>query len=182
MGNYTEWEWTFDKKENEFCKQKINNKDGSYFTADDPFFDEYMMCESMKLPITYSVTFRKKLFRQEINWDVPIFKREDPSKTRLWSAYRAPCSTDSGAPQMLYVVKERDPKYVLAAIHSRAVGDLYNATTMNFYRAPCGTHTENTEKSPNHPKEEDTMRTIGITQKITYGPIFQWIMSKLQTT
>ena len=113
---------------------------------------------------------------------MPIFKREDPSKTRLWSAYRAPCSTDSGAPQMLYVVKEKDPKYVLAAIHSRAVGDFYNATTMNFYRAPCGTHTENTEISPNHPKQEDTLRTIGITHKITYGPIFQWIKYMLKAT
>ena len=177
MGNYTEWEWTFDKKENEFCKQKINNKDGSYFSADYPFFDEYMMCESMKLPITYSVTFRKKLFRQEINWDVPIFKREDPSKTRLWSAYRAPCSTDSGAPQMLYVVKEKDPKFVLAAIHSESAGYFRNKTTGSRYLAPCGTHTENTEKL--HSSEEDILRKIGISVKITYGEIFQWIKAEL---
>ena len=141
-----------------------------------------MMCMNMKLPTTYSVTFERKLLRQAVNWDKPIFKQEDPPKKGLWMAYTSTCPGDSGSPQMLFVVKEKDPKYVLAAIHSRGVGDFYNATTMNFYRAPCGTHTENTEKSPNHPKEEDTLRTIGISQKITYGPIFQWIKSKLKTT
>ena len=120
----------------------------------------------------------KKLFRQEINWDVPIFKKEDPSKTQLWSAYTAPCSADSGAPQMLYVVKEKDPKFVLGAIFSRALGyfGLQRTDGGPIYAAPCGTNTENTEKS--HNDEEDILRKIGESVKITYGPLFQWIRTK----
>ena len=177
MGNYKEWEWTYDKKENELCKQKITNKYGSYFTENDPFIEEYTMCEIMKLPTTYSVIFERKLFRQKINWDKPIFKQEDPSKTGLWSAYTAPCSGDSGAPQMLYVVKQKDPKFVLAAIHSRSTGYLYNQTSQRRLITPCGTHTKNTEK--HNWSEEDILRQIGMSVKITYGEIFQWIRAEL---
>ena len=182
-GLYKEWEWTFDKIENDKCGHMLNDPQGSYYSKD-PFVDTYMMCINMKLPTTYSVTFELNTFlnRQEVNWNRPIFRQEDPPKKGLWMAYTSTCPGDSGSPQMLFVVKKKDPKYVLAAIHSRAAGDFYNATTMNFYRAPCGTHTENTEQSPNHPNDEDTLRTIGITHKITYVPIFQWIKSKVKTT
>ena len=154
----------------------VNNPNGSYYT-NDPFIDTYAMCMNMKLPITYSVTFERKFLRQEINWDVPIFKKEKPPKKGLWSAYTATCSEDSGSPQMLFAITPKESKFVLAAVHSRSVGHFYNKTSNTFYPAPCGTHTNNTEK--NHPNQENILRDISISLKITYGPILEWIKSQL---
>ena len=136
------------------------------------------MCMDIKRPTTYSVTFNRTLFGLKVNWDKPIFEQEDPPKG-LWSAYSSPCSGDSGSPQMLYVVTPDEPKFVVAAILSGGVGQFYNKTSKTIYRAPCGTHTKNTEKrSKKH--SQNILRDIGISDKITYGPILQWIKSKLR--
>ena len=158
----------------------VDNPDGSYIHKD-PFNDTHLMCMKMKLPNTYSVTFDRKQFKQEVNWDVPIFNKEDPPKG-LWSAYTSPCTGDSGSPQMLFAVKQKDPKFVLAAILSKHVGRFYNKTSDTFYHAPCGAHTENTEKKkPYLEAEDDIIKTIGFSVKITYGPIFQWIKTRSRT-
>ena len=174
---YKEYEWTFDKKGNDDCKHKRDKQYGSYFTGP-RFIDEFMMCMNMKLPTTYSVTFERKLFRQAVNWDKPIFEQEDPPKTGLWTAYTSPCGGDSGSPQMMFVLNQKDPKFVLGAIFSRALGyfGLQRTDGGPIYAAPCGTNTENTEKS--HNDEEDILRKIGESVKITYGPLFQWIRTK----
>ena len=126
----------------------------------------------MNLPATYSVTFNRKLLRQGVNWVNPIFGQEDPPKTGVWMSYTSPCSGDSGSPQMLFVVEQKDPKFVLAAIYSTRMVP-FPTTGGPDYAAPCGTSTENTRKS--HPDEEDILKNIGISVKITYPPISQWI-------
>ena len=158
----------------------INDPLGSYYKSKFPFINTYMMCINMKLPTTYSVTFELNKFfnRQEVNWNKPIFKQEDPPKTGLWTTYTSPCGGDSGSPQMMFVLSQKDPKFVLGAIFSRTLGyfGLQRTDGGPIYSAPCGTNTENTEKS--HNDEEDILRKIGESVKITYGPLFQWIRTK----
>ena len=153
---------------------KMNKEFGSYNTGL-TFVDEFLMCMNMKLPTTYSVTFKRKLLRQGVDWVNPIFEQEDPPKTGLWTAYTSPCDGDSGSPQMMYVVKQRDPKFVLGAIYSKLSG-MFGAQGADAFLAPCGTNTEDTHKS--HNDEEDILRSIGESVKITYGPLFQWIRTK----
>ena len=79
---------------------------------------------------------------------------------------------------MLFVDTPDDPKLVVKAIIHEGIGEFYNKTRKTTYNAPCGTHTKNTEQS--HPDQEDILRKIAISQKVTYGPILQWIKSKLR--
>ena len=145
-----------------------------------------MMCMNTKRPTTYSVAFESK--DSEVNWDKPIFEQEHPPHTgnyyasflygHLWSAYTSICSGDSGSPQMLFADTPKEPKFVVAAIASESVGSLFNRSSGSLYQAPCGTHTYVLEKS--HNDQERVLRNIGISIKITYGQIFQWIKSKIQ--
>ena len=144
------------------------------------------MCMNTKRPITHSVAFESK--DSEVNWDKPIFEQEDPPNEgvyygshaygHLWSAYVAICSGDSGSPQMLFVDSLKEPKFAVAAIASESVGSLYNSSSRSLYKAPCGTQTYVLERS--HGDQERVLRDIGISIKITYGQIFQWIKSKIQ--
>ena len=159
--------------------------------------EDFMLCEHSILPKTQVIRFEREKHEGgtlgEIDWENPIFEKEDPPEDML-SAYTAPCPGDSGAPEWFCLRSERSPllsedsdgfvdeaKMVLAAVQTANSGRIYDDKQKKFRDdIPCGS---NIFKGREVFKDEkDFVRYLAISQQITHPKIFDWIKEKIRLT
>ena len=162
--------------------------------------EDFMMCEHSILPKTQVIRFEREKHEGgtlgEIDWENPIFEKEDPPEDML-SAYTGPCKGDSGAPEWFCLRSERSPllsedsdgfvdeaKMVLAAVQTASLGRIYDDNKKKFQNVPCGSNIfRNFAGSPYKREfltEKEFVRYLALKQGITYPKIFDWIKNTMK--
>jgi len=147
---------------------------------------DFMLCVHSILPKTQVIRFERKKDESgtlgEIDWEKPIFTREDPPEDML-SAYTGPCKGDSGAPSWFCVKNiNNEARFVVAAVHTTGAGRIYDDNKKEFLgeNVLCG---HNIFIYPHFRKyystEKEFVRYLGISQSITHPKIFDWLKAKM---
>jgi hypothetical protein len=146
-----------------------------------------MLCMKSILPVTKTVTFKRKsqccgnIGNKPIDWKDPSLLKEDNDKGTM-KGYRVPCRGDSGSGQVVSISIDQNPletfKFVLASVYSNTIQDNSNVgDKKNIVWMPCGSTALSFDSTTG---KEVTLQSRGRAESTSWPEILDWIKNKAQ--